>query len=203
MKILFLTLLTALAKADAQLVTFTQFQNAVTNNQGPIPTEEQQYNNFINIAQSRGRISTVEEAAMALAQLLHELSAGRLGSACCAQYDMNQKDIRECRDGRGIRGNEYHCCPGTGPAPTQSPGGGRPGGEFRECSWYGAEGKFLRAHSCPSQDESRYLQSFRSFRVRNKNNGKTVDVKVADRGPFVAGKILDLTYCAFAELKQR
>ncbi|ODM90349.1 hypothetical protein Ocin01_16330 [Orchesella cincta] len=155
--------LTALAKADAQLVTFTQFQNAVTNNQGPIPTEEQ-YNNFINIAQSRGRISTVEEAAMALAQLLHE--SDRLQAmreyACaqiqcpikpedwavrgCAQYDMNQKDIRECRDGRGIRGNEYHCCPGTGPAPTQSPGRGRPGGESGECSWYGAEGEIPPGH---------------------------------------------------------
>ncbi|ODM90351.1 hypothetical protein Ocin01_16329 [Orchesella cincta] len=76
------------AKADAQLVTFTQFQNAVTNNQGPIPTEEQ-YNNFINIAQSRGRISTVEEAANCQPEDWQCVTG--------AQYDMNQKDIRECR----------------------------------------------------------------------------------------------------------
>jgi len=40
------------------------------------------------------------------------------------------------------------------------------------------------------------------LRVRNKNNEKTVVVKVADRGPFVEGRILDLTYEAFGRVEE-
>lgn len=37
-------------------------------------------------------------------------------------------------------------------------------------------------------------------RVRNLRNGKTVDVKVTDRGPFVKGRIIDLSVVAAQEL---
>jgi len=39
---------------------------------------------------------------------------------------MNEKGIKECTDGRGVKGKEYHCCP-KGPG-SGSGGGGRPGG---------------------------------------------------------------------------
>ena len=35
------------------------------------------------------------------------------------------------------------------------------------------------------------------IRVRNEENGKTVDVRINDRGPFIPGRIVDLTFAAF------
>jgi len=37
-------------------------------------------------------------------------------------------------------------------------------------------------------------------RVTNKKNGKTVDVRITDRGPFVEGRIIDLSLGAAREL---
>ena len=37
-------------------------------------------------------------------------------------------------------------------------------------------------------------------RVTNKKNGKTVDVEITDRGPFVPGRIIDLSVAAAKEL---
>ena len=34
------------------------------------------------------------------------------------------------------------------------------------------------------------------IRVRNASNGKTVDVRIMDRGPFVGGRIIDLSHAA-------
>jgi rare lipoprotein A len=36
--------------------------------------------------------------------------------------------------------------------------------------------------------------------VRNVNNGKSVRVTINDRGPFVEGRIIDLTRAAFAQI---
>jgi len=36
--------------------------------------------------------------------------------------------------------------------------------------------------------------------VRNLNNGKTVTVRINDRGPFVKGRIIDLTQVAFSRI---
>ncbi|CAL8128543.1 unnamed protein product [Orchesella dallaii] len=52
-------------------VNYNQFSQAVTSNGYPAPSQEQ-YNNFNNYARQQGKISTTQEAAMALAQLLHE-----------------------------------------------------------------------------------------------------------------------------------
>lgn len=41
------------------------------------------------------------------------------------------------------------------------------------------------------------------IRVRNKDNGRTVDVEINDRGPFAHGRILDLTYAAFGQVEDR
>ncbi|CAL8128793.1 unnamed protein product [Orchesella dallaii] len=136
----------------------------------------------------------------------------------CAQYNRVERGRRECRDNRGVTGNEYQCCAGEGgggnpPAPPQPPsGGGRPGGESGECSWYGAEGEIPPGHVGPCDTvfdrfamevAHKTLPCGTRLRVRNKRNGKTVDVKVSDRGPFVQGRILDLTYEAFGRVEDR
>ena len=36
--------------------------------------------------------------------------------------------------------------------------------------------------------------------VKNINNGKSVKVRINDRGPFVKGRIIDLTRVAFAKI---
>jgi len=36
--------------------------------------------------------------------------------------------------------------------------------------------------------------------VKNLNNGKTINVRINDRGPFVKGRIIDLTRAAFSSI---
>lgn len=38
------------------------------------------------------------------------------------------------------------------------------------------------------------------MRVTNKKNGKTVDVEINDRGPFIKGRVIDLSVAAAQEL---
>jgi rare lipoprotein A len=37
-------------------------------------------------------------------------------------------------------------------------------------------------------------------KVTNLNNGKSVTVRINDRGPFVRGRIIDLTRAAFSQI---
>jgi len=37
-------------------------------------------------------------------------------------------------------------------------------------------------------------------RVFNVNNGRSVLVRINDRGPFIEGRIIDLSYSAFARI---
>ena len=46
----------------------------------------------------------------------------------------------------------------------------------------------------------KYLPFGTRLKVTNQSNGKSVVVKVNDRGPFVAGRDLDLSYGAFASI---
>jgi len=46
----------------------------------------------------------------------------------------------------------------------------------------------------------KYLPFGTRLRVTNQNNGKSIIVKVNDRGPFVAGRVLDLSYGAFTKI---
>lgn len=39
-----------------------------------------------------------------------------------------------------------------------------------------------------------------TLQVTNQSNGKSVVVKVTDRGPFIAGRVLDLSYGAFSRI---
>jgi rare lipoprotein A len=57
--------------------------------------------------------------------------------------------------------------------------------------WYNAYGKTV-AH--------RWLPFGTRLRVTNRSNGKSVIVRVNDRGPYVGGRDLDLSYGAFASI---
>jgi rare lipoprotein A len=81
----------------------------------------------------------------------------------------------------------------------------------RQCgtsSWYGvgdgfhgqrtADGERFNAHGLTAAH--RYLPLGSMVKVTNPVNGKTVRVKINDRGPFYGSRILDLSYGAFAKI---
>lgn len=93
----------------------------------------------------------------------------------------------------------------TAPAPQQS---GMKVGYVEEgvASWYG-----VPFHGRPAADGEIYdmeamvaahrLMPFNTWvRVTNLTNGKTVDVRIIDRGPFVAGRFLDLSKAAARQI---
>ncbi|MGG7517450.1 septal ring lytic transglycosylase RlpA family protein [Allorhizobium undicola] len=70
-------------------------------------------------------------------------------------------------------------------------------------SWYSAgsrtasgermsAGNFTAAH--------KYLPFGSRVKVTNRNNGKTVVVRINDRGPFIHGRVLDLSKAAAADI---
>lgn len=69
-------------------------------------------------------------------------------------------------------------------------------------SWYGreeqgkltADGERFDRHSFTAA--SRRLPMNSVVRVTNENNGRTVEVRINDRGPFVKGRVLDLSEAA-------
>lgn len=69
-------------------------------------------------------------------------------------------------------------------------------------SWYGrqfhgrltANGERFNMHNMTAAHKSLPLGC--TVRVTNKENGKSVIVKVNDRGPFVGNRVLDLSYAA-------
>lgn len=74
---------------------------------------------------------------------------------------------------------------------------------FRErgtASWYGkdfhgrktASGEIYNMYAMTAAHKTLPLGTY--VRVCNFNNGKTVDVRINDRGPFVRGRIIDLSY---------
>ncbi|MBU91074.1 MAG: septal ring lytic transglycosylase RlpA family protein [Acidobacteriota bacterium] len=78
-------------------------------------------------------------------------------------------------------------------------GGGAPEGD---ASWYG-----IAYHGRIAADGSRYnmyeftaahktLEFGTQLLVTNLSNGRTVKVKITDRGPFVEGRIIDLSFTA-------
>ncbi|MBP7677080.1 MAG: septal ring lytic transglycosylase RlpA family protein [Thermoanaerobaculia bacterium] len=73
-------------------------------------------------------------------------------------------------------------------------------------SWYGAEFAGLPTASGEIFDPTRISAAHRALPlgtivdVTNEKNGRTVRVKVNDRGPFVAGRIVDLSRAAAAEI---
>lgn len=80
------------------------------------------------------------------------------------------------------------------------------------CSWYGADGEIPPGHPTASGEPfdrfamkaaHKTLPFGTRIRLTNMNNGKTVDVTINDRGPFRAGRIVDLTYGAFGVIANR
>lgn len=102
------------------------------------------------------------------------------------------------------------------PAPTPAPSGpvgsqpipSRPGalpGQFTEegmASWYGAPFNGRRTSDGEIYNMREFTAAHRTLpfnavvRVTNLSNGSHVDVRINDRGPFVANRIIDLSYSA-------
>lgn len=82
------------------------------------------------------------------------------------------------------------------------------GQQCGEASYYGykdnyawkttASGAIMNPNSMTTAHRS--LPFGTKIKVINKNNGKSVIVKVNDRGPFIVGRVLDLSYGAFIKI---
>ncbi len=95
------------------------------------------------------------------------------------------------------------------PAPTTKPR--KPSGDSRSvergvASWYGKKFHGRRTASGERYDMFRLTAAHRTLpfgarvRVVNLRNGRVVTVRINDRGPFVKGRIIDLSYAAAREL---
>lgn len=69
-------------------------------------------------------------------------------------------------------------------------------------SWYGDPYHGRRAANGEIYDKNRFTAAHRTLpfetmvRVTNKKNGREVEVRINDRGPFVDGRVIDLSYAA-------
>lgn len=81
--------------------------------------------------------------------------------------------------------------------------------DFRQkgkASWYGkkfhgkktSSGETYNMHAMTAAHKTLPLGTY--VRVHNLNNGKSIEVRVNDRGPFVRGRIIDLSYAAATKL---
>jgi rare lipoprotein A len=81
--------------------------------------------------------------------------------------------------------------------------------ETGEASWYGAPHHGRRTASGEVYDMHGFTAAHRTLsfgtrvRVTNTRTGQAVEVRINDRGPFVDGRILDLSYAAAAALGAR
>jgi len=69
-------------------------------------------------------------------------------------------------------------------------------------SWYGAPFHGRRSSSGEIFDMNRFVAAHRTLpfgsivRVTNLNNGKQTEVRIIDRGPFIEGRLIDLSLAA-------
>lgn len=92
------------------------------------------------------------------------------------------------------------------PAPTPSPAPPVGTAERGLASWYGhpyhgrpaADGEIYDMETMVAAHRTLPFQTF--VRVRNLRNDKTVDVRIIDRGPFVQGRVIDLSHAAAKEI---
>jgi rare lipoprotein A len=86
------------------------------------------------------------------------------------------------------------------PAPSATPQTGQP--ETGMASWYGHPYHGRRAANGEIYDMEKLTAAHRTLpfdtwlRVVNLDNSKTVEVRITDRGPFVEGRIIDLSHAA-------
>jgi len=106
------------------------------------------------------------------------------------------------------------CATSRAPAPTPTtgtpretrPGSAPRGGQTGEASWYGerhhgrltASGEAYDMYELTAAHPSLPLGS--KVLVTNLKNGKSVEVRINDRGPHVDGRIIDLSYAAAKQL---
>jgi rare lipoprotein A len=71
-------------------------------------------------------------------------------------------------------------------------------------TWYGFDGGSMtaREHYNPNAltAASRTLAFGTLVRVTNRNNGRSIVVRINDRGPFVGGRVIDLSQAAASEI---
>jgi rare lipoprotein A len=74
-------------------------------------------------------------------------------------------------------------------------------------SWYGYPYHGRRAANGEIYDMEKLTAAHRTYpfdtwvRVKNLSNDRTVDVRIQDRGPFVRGRIIDLSHAAAREIE--
>ena len=99
------------------------------------------------------------------------------------------------------------CATSRAPAPTPTrPGPAPRSGQTGEASWYGerhhgrltASGEAYDMYELTAAHPSLPLGS--KVLVTNLKNGKSVEVRINDRGPHVDGRIIDLSYAAAKQL---
>jgi len=77
-----------------------------------------------------------------------------------------------------------------------------PGGQFGIASWYGADfhGRTTSNREIYNMYDMTAAHQTLAFGTRvlvtNLDNGRTAEVRINDRGPFVKGRIIDLSYAA-------
>ncbi|MBX3042267.1 MAG: septal ring lytic transglycosylase RlpA family protein [Candidatus Kapabacteria bacterium] len=83
----------------------------------------------------------------------------------------------------------------------------QPGTVLRgKASYYGDEFHGRKTANGEIYDRSKISAAHKTLpfgtivRVRNLNNNKEIIVRINDRGPFVAGRVIDLSYAAAREL---
>ena len=91
----------------------------------------------------------------------------------------------------------------TGSAPTLRPGDFEQTGQ---ASWYGRQHHGQRTASGETYDMHKLTAAHRTLPlgtrvlVTNLENGRTVEVRINDRGPFVATRVIDLSHAAAQRL---
>lgn len=94
-------------------------------------------------------------------------------------------------------------CATTGSAYKEKPGYTERG----LASWYGPGFHGKRAANGEVYDQTQLTAAHRTLpfetivQVRNRDNGRRVEVRITDRGPFVKGRIIDLSYEAARQLE--
>jgi rare lipoprotein A len=94
------------------------------------------------------------------------------------------------------------------PAPKAAPEPVRKGWTQKgEASWYGKEYHGRNTASGERYDMYKMTAAHQTLpfhtlvRVKNLDNGREIKVRITDRGPFVKGRILDLSYGAARKLR--
>lgn len=100
------------------------------------------------------------------------------------------------------------CATSRAPSPTPStrPGSAPRTGQTGEASWYGERHHGRLTASGETYDMNKLTAAHPSLPmgskvlVTNLKNGKSVEVRINDRGPHVDGRIIDLSYAAAKQL---